>query len=170
MNPSLLFVSSKLYEEAVSILYGVNTFDFKCREGWANFICFARHLTPVSTNSILKLTFDFPDLGRVKYQEATLKGYYGEYDTKFDRDVKQGLEIIRDLPNLQDLYFCVDDHIVSKHLGILNEIYRSQAKNCCTVVLRIGRIFRSNPPLDEGQSVEICDYFVEKMQSWGLGD
>ena len=72
MNPSLLFVSSKLYEEAVSILYGVNTFHFKRREGWANFICFIRRLTPISIDSILKLTFDFPDLGRVKYQEATL--------------------------------------------------------------------------------------------------
>ena len=86
----------------------------------------------------------------MKYLEATLKGYYREYDTKFDRGVRQGLEIIRDLPNLQDLYFCVDDHIVSKHLVILNEIHRCQAKNCCTVVLGIGRIFRSNPPLGEG--------------------
>lgn len=94
MNASLLFVSSKLYEEAVSMLYGVNTFHFKRREGWANFLCFARRLTPVSTNSILKLTFDFPDPGRVKYLEATLKGYYREYDTKFDRDVDQGLENI----------------------------------------------------------------------------
>ena len=56
---------------------------------------------------------------------------------------------------------------MSRHLGILNEIHRSQAKNCCMVTLRIGRIFRSSPPLDEGQSVEICDYLVEKMQSCG---
>lgn len=56
---------------------------------------------------------------------------------------------------------------MSKHLGILNEIHRSQAKNCCTVILRIGRIFTSNPPLNEPQSVEICEDLVEKMQSWG---
>ena len=142
MGTSLLLLNHSIYDEAISILYGRNSFLFSGRPGWTAFFHFRYHLTEASRRHLRSLEFTFPDFDR-SYLQGTSSGA-----------VEVGPESLKGFPHLKSLTFHVYDNITDNFIMLLQKIHDSCPHGCQINILA------------EARFVSIGSSALRKMQEW----
>ena len=114
IEAGILFVNSTIYDEAVSILYGQNTFDFNGLCPWNDFCVFNWNLRNNNSRHLSKVIIEFSKIERFTLDSGISSGSY--------RSRARGMKMLKGLENLATLSFSVSEDIMSHDIGLLEQI------------------------------------------------
>ena len=111
IEAGILLVNSTIYDEAIPILYGQNTFEFVGPTPWIDFCLFNCNLRNSNSRHLRKVSVDFPDLERLA--------------TSFRGSKAWDVMMLKRMENLETLGFSVSEDIMAhdvEHLKKLRDI------------------------------------------------
>ena len=115
IDAGILFVNSTIYDEAVPILYGHNTFDFHGASPWNNFCVFNWNLRNTNSRLLSKVIIGSPEIERLALVDNGISGdFYGSR--------ARGIRMLKGLENLDTLSFSVSEDIMTHNIGLLKKI------------------------------------------------
>lgn len=129
MNLNLLFVDKATHQEAATILYGLNKFQFRHEYPWRAFDAFLLRLPRSSLECLRRLDLPFPYIKRY-VEGSTVKL------RKPLPEVKDSMNIMKWLPKLETLTLRVGDDIMSSDCNHVRWIARMLVKS--KIVLEVG--------------------------------
>ena len=113
----LLHLNRSIYDEASSVLYEHNLFQFVGREAWAIFYWFHGFLTETNRRRLRNLEFDFP---AHQLEDRWLsRGGRGA-----------GIECLKGLQHLNTLTLCVSHDITRDDISMLEKIHDNCPHRC----------------------------------------
>ena len=124
IETGILFVNSTIYDEAIPILYGKNTFDFDGAYAWNDFCFFNWNLRNTKGRHLSKVIIGFPEIWRWTPKGEIVSEFYASRD--------HGVELLKRLENLDTLSFSVSEDIMTYDIGPLKQI----RDNCKTAYQR----------------------------------
>ena len=146
LDTGLLHLNRSIHDEAISVLYGHNSFQFLGIGGWRLFYWFHGSLTESNRQHLRHLELSFPSF-EIGYIRRSEEGY---------RDA--GIESLKDLQRLKTLTLHVLDGITSSDTVVLQKIH----ENCphgCQITLVIPKV------MDRG-AILISPGALKKTQEW----
>lgn len=158
VNATLLRVSKAIRDEAASIFYGCNRFQFLRQQSLIHFIYFEWHLTDVAHQHLRHLEVGFPPIQRTVLD--------GDVVSQFSVIGDRGLQILAEIPRLEDVTFHLHDDVMRSDIGLLRRIRRSCIG--CKVVLSLGdvEVYDQRRPYSH-RAVTISPEALHGMREWG---
>ena len=145
LDTGLLHLNRSIHDEAISVLYGLNSFQFLGIEGWKLFHWFYGSLAESSRQHLRRLEFNFPSF-EPGYIRRSERGY---------RDA--GIESLKGLQRLNTLTLHVFDGITSRDTVVLRKI-RENCPHGCQITLIM-------PKFMDGGAIKISPW-ASKTQEW----
>lgn len=158
VNAKLLRVSKAIRDEATSFFYGCNRFQFLRQDSLIHFLYFEWHLTDVAFQHLRLLEVGFPPIERTVLD--------GDIVSQFSVIGDRGLQILAELPHLEDVTFYLRDDVMTSDIGLLQRIRRSCRG--CKVVLSLGdvEVYDQRRPYSR-RAVKISSEALQGMREWG---
>jgi len=155
---NLLRVNKAVRDEASSIFYGCNIFQFLRPQCWIHFLYFDWNLTNVTYQHLRYLEIGFPPIERTVCDKGIV--------SHFSEIGGRGLRILEGLPSLENITFHLREDVMNSDIGLLRKIRRS-CKGC-GVVLKLGKVevYDVRRPYSR-RAVKISSDAVEGMRNWG---
>ena len=113
IEAGILFVNSTIYDEAIPILYGQNTFNFDGAYPWNDFCLFNWNLRNTNSRHLNKVSIRFPEIER-----WIERGIISE----FNESRACGIKMLKRLENLDTLSFSVCEDIMTHDVRLLKKI------------------------------------------------
>ena len=151
IGTGLLLLNHSVYDEAISVLYGRNSFLFLGEFGWTVFFQFHDRLTEASRRHLRSLEFTFPDFDR------------GYLECRSSEAAEGGLAILKGSRHLKALTFEVYDDITDSKIMLLQKI-RDCCPHGCQIELDIQKTNKSI--LGNLRPIRIGSSALTKMQEW----
>ena len=159
IETGILFVNSTIYDEAVPILYGQNTFEFDGAYAWNDFCVFNWNLRNTNSRHLSKVIIGFPEIERLTLEGEIVSHFYASRD--------HGIEMLKRLENLDTLSFSVSEDIMARDIGLLKQIQdnckkayqRRLQSNQVEGDLRLGKM--KNQDKDRGQAQDKGQYQID---------
>ncbi|KAL8728922.1 MAG: hypothetical protein Q9166_005089 [cf. Caloplaca sp. 2 TL-2023] len=162
-NLSLLRVSTQIYAEAVPIFYGLNDFHFTEPECWRDILQFDFHLTGFSHEHLSNVSIDFPKINR--HERWSNIGPY-----RFHPIDTNGLKILKAVPNLQVVTFCVSDDIMTRDVWLLRQVHKGFSRKCRVVFdFRPCTVYTVRRGITETRTVRLSLSVPRRMRTWRCG-
>ena len=172
IEAGILFVNSTIYDEAIPILYGQNTFNFDGANPWKDFCLFNWNLRNTNDRHLSKVVIRFPEIERLISEGEIVSEFYGSR--------ARGVKMLKFLENLDTLSFSVSEDIMTHDIGLLKKI-RDKCKEAYQRRLqskeaegntRLGKV--KNQDKEEGQAqdqgqcrIELRFSDTEVRDEWG---
>ncbi len=156
---SLLRVSKAVHDEAASIFYGCNKFQFLRQQSLIHFLYFDwNHLPDVGHQHLRYLQVGFPPIERTLLDDDIV--------SQFSEIGDRGLQIIAGLPALEDVTFRLREDVMTSDIGLLRRIRHSCRG--CRVALCLGdvEVYDERRPYSR-RVVKISSEALEEMRKWG---
>ncbi len=158
VNGKLLRVSKAIREEAASIFYGCNRFQFLRPQSLIHFLYFESNLTDVAYRHVRCLEVGFPTIKRTVLD--------GDVVSQFSVVGDRGLQVLVALPRLEDVTFHLRGDLMKSDIWLLRRICGS----CwgCRVALSLGdvEVYDRRRPYSR-RAVRISSEAREGMREWG---
>jgi hypothetical protein len=158
VNAKLLRVSKVIRDEAASIFYGCNRFQFLRQQSLIHFLYFEWNLTDVAYQHLRYLELGYPPIERTLLDNDIV--------SQFSKIGDRGLQILAGLPALEDVTFHSREDVMTSDIGLLRRIRRSCRG--CRVTLQLGdvEVYDERRPYSR-RAVKISSNAVEAMRNWG---
>ncbi|KAL8858861.1 MAG: hypothetical protein Q9178_004539 [Gyalolechia marmorata] len=124
-NLGLLRVSKFVYAEAVAILYGLNTFQFKGRNCWRNLISFDFNMTDFGHQHVRKVAIEFPHVV-LHIDEIRIS----RTQINLPETATNGLKILKSFPNLVLVTYYITEDILPIHSSLLRQARFGFKRTC----------------------------------------
>lgn len=158
VNAKLLRVNKAIRNEAASIFYGCNKFRFLRHESLIHFLYFEWNLTDIAYQHLRCLEVGFPPIERIVLD--------GDIVRQFSVIGDRALQLLAELPRLEDVTLHLCEDIMKSDIGLLQRICVSCRG--CKVVLSIGGVEVYNPGRPYSlRAVKIGSEALERMRNWG---
>lgn len=134
LDVNLLLVDKATHQEATTVVYGSNEFQFYNRYPWRNLQEFMMRLRSSGYKSLRRIDVEFPEISRyvrgsmVKAQDLPT-------------NVMSVMKTVRRLPKLDTLTFRVHDDIMSSDLDIIQWISKHQGKSKIRLNIKMASIW-----------------------------
>lgn len=114
IEAGILFVNSTIYDEAIPILYGQNTFNFDGAYPWNNFCLFNWSFRNGNERHLSKVFISFPEIERLTPGSGII--------SEFNGPRSHGIKMLKRLENLDTLGFSVSVDIMTHDIELLKKI------------------------------------------------
>ena len=159
IGTGMMSASRATYNEATTILYGMNTFSFRGQDCWLDLHYFRTRLTKRSRHLIRRINTQFPEIQREGFLGVTRQG--------FESGCQLGLRSLDTFPHLGRLALNLCEDIMTSDIRFLLDLKDACREGPRIIINVCYATFHHGDGKKVDRNVRISSDALRQMKDWG---